>query len=99
MTLGSGLLGTASLTSSLTNPDVTRLSSVPSSTLAAHPPAHCSLLGSCAGEQTAHMPAEQHPLSSLPAELESSEEGLAANSLVSPAAEPVMSSSSREKKT
>lgn len=51
------------------------------------------------GEQPACKQAEQQPLSSLPAELESSEEEVAANSLVLPAAGPVMSSSSREKKT
>ena len=51
------------------------------------------------GEQPASKQAEQQPLSSLPAEVESSEEGLAANSLVLPAAGPVMSSSFREKET
>lgn len=50
-------------------------------------------------EQPASKQAEQHPPSPLPAELESSKEGLAAYSLVLPAAGPVMSSSSREKKT
>lgn len=63
----SGLLGTAWLTSSLTNLNVTRLSPVAGSTLAAHLPGHC---GEAAGEQ-----AEPHPPSSLPAELEAVRRG------------------------
>lgn len=70
---------------------------MPSAMLAAHPP--CPLLGSSMGDQSASKQAEQQPPGSLPAELESNKEGLAANSLVLPAAGPVTSSSSREKKT